>query len=168
LKQTGKYDFQFSGLKLGNHQLNWPVAPDFFDNFEGTGVTEAKLKLDLEVEKKERLMTLNFHIVGEVKVHCDRCNDPLWLDVNSSEELVARFSNETDLSDDKILFLDASEYKLDLTQFIYEFTILDLPLKRVHEEGQCNPEVVSMLSEPEEEEKQTDPRWEALKNIQKE
>ena len=148
--------------------MQWEIEPRFFDAFEATGVEEAHLELTLDVDKKERLMTLNFHIVGKVKVPCDRCTAPLWIDVDSEEEIIARFSNETDLSDDKVLFLDTSEYKLDLSQFIYEFTILDLPLKRAHVEGECDPEVVSMLTpeEKEQNDKEIDPRWEALKNIQ--
>lgn len=168
MKQIGTYDFQFSGLKVGVHELDWEVEPTFFDAYKGSGIDQCKLILRLSVDKKERLMTLNFDITGEVIVKCDRCNEPLSIGINSTEELIARFSNETDLTDDKVLFLDSSEYKLDLTQFIYEFTVLDLPLKRAHEEGECNPEVVSMLSKDEKEEKQIDPRWEALKNIQKE
>lgn len=153
------------------HQQAWEISPDFLEAFERTGVTTSELHLNLEVEKKERFMTLVFHITGNVEVLCDRCNEPLRIEVESREELIARFSNETDLTDDKVLLIGASEYKLDLSQFIYEFTILQLPLKRAHEEGECDPEVVSRLTEDEEEtidEKQIDPRWEALKNLQKE
>ena len=169
LKPLATYDLQFSGLKVGHHQLEWDVEEAFFDAFDTSGIEDSKLLLVLDLERKERLMTLDFHISGAVKVNCDRCNEPLWLDIDSQQELIARFSNETDFSDDKVLFLDSSEYKIDLTQFIYEFTVLDLPLKRVHKEEECNQEVVQRLTATEEnKEKQIDPRWEALKKINKE
>lgn len=79
--------------------------------------------------------------------------------------MIARFASETDLSGDDVIFLDPSEYKLDMHQYIYEFVLLSLPVKRVHPEGQCDPEVEAFLSGSEEHNEEIDPRWEALNNL---
>jgi uncharacterized metal-binding protein YceD (DUF177 family) len=41
---------------------------------------------------------------------------------------------------------------LDLTQYIYESIVLSLPYSRVHEEGECNPEMLASFQEISEEE----------------
>lgn len=121
------------------------------------------------LDKNDRMMLLNFHITGQVKTLCDRCGEPVWIDVNSNDELIARFANKTDLSGDEVIFLDNSEYKLEIGQYIYEFTMLSLPTKRIHPEGDCPANVDEFLSqqEPEEGTKTEDPRWEALKQLKK-
>ena len=60
---------------------------------------------------------------------------------------------------------------LDLKQLIFEIIILNLPNKRQHpfdEEGNstCNEEMVDLVNKyTEVEEKSSDPRWDALKNL---
>lgn len=110
-------------------------------------------------------MTLNFNISGRVKTLCDRCAEDLWLPVDADNELIARFANETDLSGDEVIFLDNSEYKLAIGQYIYEFTMLSLPAKRAHASGECPVDVDKYLNTDSEETKTEDPRWEALKNL---
>ena len=62
---------------------------------------------------------------------------------------------------------DIHTHDFDVSSLIYEYIILAVPMYRVHPEGQCNPEVIAMLTaKPEEpEEKDIDPRWAALKDI---
>lgn len=169
MKQSDPYEFKFSGLKPGKHELDWAVAHDFFAEHETGDIESSDIKLFLYVEKQERLMNLDFVIEGRVQVICDRCGDLFWMNLHSENSLIARFSNETDFSDDKVIFLDSSEYKIDLSQFIYEFTVLELPLKRTHDEGECRQEVIDQLTDAEEqvdENDNIDPRWEALRKLQ--
>lgn len=165
MKPTNKYEIQFSGLSLGNHVFEWTLEQAFFSESGFDEILGSSLLARVSLDKKERLMTMAVDISGRVQVACDRCGDDLWLPISSHNELVARFASETDLSGDDVIFLDPSEYKLDMRQYIYEFVLLSLPVKRVHPEGQCNPEVEAFLSGSEEYKEEIDPRWEALNNL---
>jgi len=178
LQHSTTYEIQFSGLALGQHDFEWPLEPTFFKRFENEEILESDLHAKVSLDKKERLMNLTFTIEGKVKTLCDRCGDEVWTDIEAEDEIVARFSNETDLSNDDVIFLNSSEYKLDIGQFLYEFSLLAVPQKRVHDEGECNPAAEEFFDELEEDEEENekeekeiddndyiDPRWEALKKL---
>ena len=171
--QSTTYEIQFSGLSLGNHVFDWNLEKSFFHSFNAEEILDAKVHAKVSLEKKERLMELVFTIDGEVKTICDRCGEDVWTTIQTEQELLVRFSNETDLSGDEVIFLDSGEYKLDVAQYLFEFSYLSLPVKRVHPDGECNEEVVDFLSESFEndstqenaEDSNIDPRWEALKKL---
>jgi hypothetical protein len=45
----------------------------FFACFEGSELSHGKFHVEVEMEKKERLLNFNFHFDGSVRVVCDRC-----------------------------------------------------------------------------------------------
>ena len=48
--------------------------------------------------------------------------------------------------DREIVWLPVTEENLDLSQAIYDYICLSLPVQRVHEEGECDPEAMKYLS----------------------
>ena len=75
--------------------------------------------------------------------------------------------------DDDIISIAANEHELNISQFVYEYIMLSLPLKRVHPDDKdgnstCDKEVLDKLNDyivEEEEEDSKDPRWDGLKDI---
>lgn len=169
LKSKSKYIIQFSGLALGNHEFDWELEPLFFEDENLIDILETSLSVHLWLNKTERMMSLDFHINGKIKCYCDRCGEELWLDVDSNDNLIARFGPETNFTDDEVIFLCPAEYELDVKQFIYEFVLIGLPARKTHEEGKCNSEVLEYLTEIEEKEESNDndPRWKALEKLKK-
>ena len=51
-----------------------------------------------------------------------------------------------DDSSDDMVIIDPSEGELDLKQYIYDYVCINLPLQRVHSEGECNAEVMRILN----------------------
>ena len=45
-----------------------------------------------------------------------------------------------------MVIIDPSEGELDLKQYIYDYVCINLPLQRVHREGECNAEVMRILN----------------------
>jgi uncharacterized metal-binding protein YceD (DUF177 family) len=167
LKPQQSYELQFIGLKEGKHEMDWSIGYDLFEDRQAEEIIDTHLLTHLSIEKKERLMNLYFEIDGTVKVNCDRCGESFDFQLSTENELVVRFANETDFSDDDVIFLDDSKYKVDLSQHLYEFVMTALPRRRIHDDGECNEEVLNLLDGEEEEtnENEIDPRWEALKKL---
>ena len=74
--------------------------------------------------------------------------------------------------DDDIWVLDENTYELDVFHFVYESIMLALPHRLVHEDDEngnptCDPQVMETLEKLSHtaEENETDPRWDALKNL---
>jgi uncharacterized protein len=171
LNVDNSYELRITGLKLGIHRYDWVIDERFLVERGVEHFSTARLLVDLEVEKKERLMNLTFTIDGDLTTVCDRCGEAVTIDLGTEDHLVVKFAHETDLTDDEVVFIDENDHQFDVSQFIYEFIVVGLPSRLVHSEGACNPEVMKYLEESseedlkKEEEKDIDPRWEALKNL---
>ena len=159
----------------------YKVDDDFFKLIEAPGIEKGKLDVSLTVNKGISAYELNFHIEGVVIGICDRCLDEVEVDVDTDNvlkvKLGAEFSDE-----EEILVIPEGEGIINVAWYIYEFAYLSLPYRIVHEEGECNEQMQEKLNGlmryengneegsddefvEEEEEKETDPRWNALKKI---
>lgn len=112
------------GLKAGRTHFDWKADGEFFGTFENSEILDADLEIGVDVDNLVEKIEVNCTIDGTVTVICDRCLERLTLPVHTSF-----FEDET----------------LDLTQDIYDYVCISLPLQRVHPEGECNPETVKYL-----------------------
>lgn len=168
MNRSPKYNVQFSGLGLGEHKFEWFIDRTFFDEFENEDIQQASLNARLVLNKHDRLMNLSFVIDGNIETKCDHCGDSLTIKISTHNDLIARFAEETDLSGDEVIFLSNAEHTLDLSQHIYEFIVLAIPVRRSHEDGKCDPTIDRFLIHQEPEKAtQKDPRWQALDKLRK-
>jgi uncharacterized metal-binding protein YceD (DUF177 family) len=85
--------------------------------------------------------------------------------------ILVKFGKNIEDSDPDIITLPVDEHELDLKQHIYEFILLDLPIKRVHPDDNdgnstCDPVMLKKLEELiVEDEIENDPRWDELKKL---
>jgi len=156
----------FGGLKLGKHQFDLKVEDSFFDHFEYGEIKSGSVNIHLDLEKQERMLVLDFTINGTVFFPCDRCGDPLGIDITGKERLIVKLGNEYLEESEEVQIIPETDKSFDVSTFLYEVMHLLLPAKRVHTdnlkgESQCNPEVLKKLKELSEQHS-PDPRWEIL------
>ena len=79
---------------------------------------------------------------------------------------------EEESEDENLIVIAPESYQIDLTQHLYELISLSLPAKMVHEDGDCNEEMVELInkykqpsSDSNSDDDDIDPRWSALKNL---
>jgi uncharacterized metal-binding protein YceD (DUF177 family) len=123
------------------------------------------------------MLDLDFMLSGTANVVCDTCLAAVDMPISLEFKLVIKFSDSENLADDEIIYLNRGEHEYDLKQFLYESLIVAIPSKKscdeVPEPKPCNKDVlakiglVTNVEEAEEEsgEKDTDPRWDKLKDI---
>lgn len=157
----------FFGLKEGKHEFNFVIGQSFFEAFENSLLDDADVTVKLKLEKLSNMLILNFKVKGTTRVSCDRCGDDFDLPIKTSERLIVKFGDEAFDQTDEIIVLQHDAHDYDVSQEIYEMLILSLPNKRVHpRKSDCNPEAIERLkSFKSNEEDNTDPRWDALKNL---
>ena len=169
MEKGNEYQIPVNGLALGNHSYHFDVKDDFFEGMDYSEIHQGTVSIDLDIEKRELMMTLNFALQGKVRVACDRCADEFDIPIENNEVYYVKFGSEVAEESDDVIVVPADQHDFDISSLIYEYIILSIPIHRVHPEGECNPEVLQMLSHEEEpvaeEENETDPRWAALKNI---
>ena len=114
---------------------------------------------------------LTLEVSGSVWVLCDRCLQPLTMPVASDNTMEVQLG-EQDEEDEHLLMLDERRPVLDLSWLAYEQVALTLPLRHVHDEGECSGDVAERLQQfadeaetAEQAETETDPRWDKLKSL---
>lgn len=194
MKSKREYIIPFIGLKLGFHEYEFDVHDTFFEEREYSIVHKGNVNVKLVLEKKETMMIAEFAIEGSVFTDCDRCNDPMEVPVKGNYRVIFKFGLEPE-DDETLIVLHPDSYEIDLRDSVYELTTVSLPSRMVHPKGECNEEMIELLSkyslqkedseedddwdedddfdddddwedeEDDDDEDPIDPRWSGLKNL---
>ena len=166
------YHINFSSLKNGTHRFDYLIEHPFFAKFEYSPVKEGRVWVNISLSKHETMMVLDFSIKGTVNVPCDRCLEYFDLPIEGNQKLVVKFGETTEEQTDEILILSHAEYELDVSQYIYEFILLNVPIRMEHPEdtkgnSTCNPNAMDLLEKMsrKQESQEADPRWDVLKKL---
>ncbi len=164
-----KYQIQFSGLKPGTYSFDFDLDQSFFEHYRINDVTGSKVIVHIDMEKEDRMIVFRFDIRGSVDVFCDRCGDPLTVKIEGQQSLVVKLSDHNEEESEDVQIVKESESRFDLSQFIYEYVSLMLPVYRVHgvdSKGKtlCDPDILKRLEELKESHA-PDPRWEVLNKL---
>src|SRR5690606_12657668 len=191
---TNEKDFliQFSGLKLGEHQFEYHIENDFFDLFDYSEYNSTNIKVDVTLLKKTTMLELTFSHSGTVNVPCDVTNEDFDLPIQGNLKILVKFGEEYNDENEELLILPFSEFQLNVAQYIYEMIALSVTYKRVHPDiaadyeideefddldflDQDDLELINQdddfleddlnTEENSDENKETDPRWDKLKQL---
>jgi len=137
-----------NGWTEGRKEFQVSVGKEFFEAFDNSEILDANVRIDISVEKSLRVTDVDLELSGTLTVPCDRCLEDLVIPVSASPRLRVRFGAGKDEEEDgrETLFADPSLPDLDLSQEIYDYAMLALPLQRVHPEGGCNPAALRYLN----------------------
>ena len=167
---------QFSGLKSGKYTYDYKLGDSFFEEFENDELKSGNIDFEVILEKEERMLMFTFMFHGTVNTVCDRCLGEMAIAVEGEERLYVKFSDNETTDEEDIVYLPEKAYEIDLAQWMYEYVAVRIPMQKVHPEGECDPEMLKYISNESTEEEEsdgmhkrengdTDPRWDALKQM---
>ena len=166
-----QFEIPFVGLKIGIHDFEFKIDKSFFEAMPYSIVNDGDLKVWMELEKKETMLIADFEFFGTIKMECARCNEAMDVEVEGDLTIYYKFGNE-EAEDENLIVIPYESYQIDVTQPIYEMITMAIPLRPVHDEDECDEEMVKLIekfqNQPKEEgtkEDNIDPRWSALKNL---
>ena len=146
-KMSERFIIPLNGLTAGENVFSWQIGREFFESFENAEILDAQLDVEVRVEKSGRYIGVDCEISGTVTVECDRCLDELDIPVDADVRLSVKYgeespSEEFQNTDREILFVPEDCAELDMSQIIYDYVCISLPMQRTHDEGECNPSVM--------------------------
>ncbi|MEO6406732.1 MAG: DUF177 domain-containing protein [Ferruginibacter sp.] len=154
-----EFEIAFVGLKSGIHEFSYELDNKFFIEKEAQDFANAKANVKLSLEKNTGFMLLKFDVGGKADVTCDRCGNLLMMELwDEFKMLVKLVDNPEEMNvqeeDPDVFYIARSESHLDVSDWIYEFVMLSVPMQRMcslEEMGgpQCNNEVLDKLKEME-------------------
>jgi uncharacterized protein len=165
MKKFSNFNIPFEGLILGNHHYDFRIDKAFFDLFEYCEITDGEFDVEVELERKETMLILDFNLSGKVIVQCDRCGSEVTLPIKFEEKIYVKFGEESS-DNENILILPMNAHQINIAELLEEFAVLSLPVRKVHKKGKCDKEALKRLEILEQHDStKIDPRWEKLKGL---
>ena len=182
------YNVVLKDISNETRVFEYDLDDAYFKKIDSPEVQKGNIKAKVSVLKKLSTYELLFVIEGTVIIPCDRCLDDMVQAIHYKEKLQVKFG-DTFSEEDEIVIVPEAEGAINIAWFLYEFIVLNIPMKHVHATGECNKTMATKLKkhitrqkgddddednsavEFDEEddftpdEIQTDPRWDGLQNI---
>lgn len=168
--KSGTFKVQFSGLKLGKHHFDFNVDDAFFERLDYSPIKKGEVEVAVVLDKKSAMMVLDFKLKGWVIENCDRCTVEYRQQVSGDHQIYVKFGDDFDEPDENLLVIPRDEYELDISQLIYEFIQLSVPLRKIPceenaDDSMCDKDTLKVLEASEVDEKNNNPLWVGLNKI---
>ena len=149
MSEQNHYIVDLKRLPLGTHLFDFQLDSDFFSSLEKTEIISGDVACKAVLNLREEDYQLNITVHGTVFVVCDRCLDPMPLEIDDEQEI---FSEDEEMSNDK-----SQMSTIDLSWLAYEIVSINIPIVHSHQAGECNKQMELLLhdhlcDEPEPEE----------------
>jgi uncharacterized metal-binding protein YceD (DUF177 family) len=171
MKALRQFDIAFVGLTPGEHTFEYQITDSFFENYGPQDFSNCNATVKLVLDKKNNFFMLKFEIGGTVTVNCDRCGQPLelqlWDDFNHVVKMVDNPQELNEADDTDVSFISLTESHLNVADWIYEFIHLSIPMQCIHPEDStgksgCDPKVLDMLDQMNRQTNENNPIWKDL------
>ncbi|KXH78689.1 YceD family protein [Chryseobacterium kwangjuense] len=166
------YDVSFSGLKNGKHEFKFEIDKTFFQLFDTEQeFTNPRILADVFLEKHTTFLEFEIKVRGMVELICDITNDAFDYPIENEIKILVNFGEEYDDSNEDVITIPASDHAFNVAQLIYENVQLSIPMKKISPDvSDEDLEILNRFSpkdieETEEEEHDSDPRWDALRKL---
>lgn len=133
-KALTPYVLPIKGLSTGTHTYSFQVDETFFRAFEASPVEYANVEVALVLDKKPRILVLDFDLAGTVQTECDRCLTTIQLPISGQHQLIVKYGEATnDSEDEDVVYISPDLSSWSVAQFVYEYILLALPLIKVYD-----------------------------------
>lgn len=185
MSKFGQYNIILKEIAESVRVFEFELNDAYFAKIDSPEVTKGNVKAKVSVQKKIATYELTFKLEGIIKIPCNRCLDDMEQFVKHEEKIEVKFGNNF-AEENEIVVVPENEGSINVAWFLYEFIVLNIPIKHNHLPGECNKSMVDKLKrhitrqkdDTEDntlfegdddnamvEDTQADPRWESLQNI---
>ena len=139
MSEQSHYIIDISRLPIGTHSFDIQLDNDFFASLEKSEILSGEVAAKATLNLREEDYSLTIAVRGTVFVVCDRCLDPMPLEINATETM---FSNDGLTNDDAAMPLND---EIDLSWLAYEIVSINIPIVHSHQPGECNQQMELLL-----------------------
>lgn len=178
------YNILLKELNTDSRTYEYLLDDGYFKKIDSPEVQKGLVNAKVVLKQKSESYELSFVLNGFVIVACNRCLDDMEQPIQYKDKLIVKLGNEFAEEDD-VVIVPESEGAINIAWFLYEFIVLNIPIKHIHNPGECNKTMVGKLkrhiTRSKDDENDTDddlndeaddneitnidPRWEGLQNI---
>ncbi len=170
-KRNSDFEIEIFNLENKEYTYDLKVGNDFFKSQEGSVIEEGNVRVHVVLDKSDVFFDLLFWIEGEVALICDRSLEKFNAPISINEKLICKYGQEELEIDEQVIQITKSTQTIDLSQYIYEFISLSIPMKKLHpkfkDEDDDEGILIYSSEDGEKVDKKIDPRWGKLKELKK-
>lgn len=170
IKVRSDYKIPFVQLEFGSHNFDYQIDASFFERMPVGLVQDGKVHVLVEFHKLEGLFNLTYSWDGYLNCICDNCLDDIQYPIKNTASVQVKIQQDAPEDEPDLIYISPNEQQLDVYQMIYDFLVLDLPMRKLCANWtklrkECNPKVVDILTRKKNPESTTDARWDKLKKL---
>ena len=137
MSEQNHYIVDLKRLPVGTHLFDFQLDSDFFASLEKSEILSGEVAAKAVLNLREEDYRLNIAVQGTVFVVCDRCLDPMPLDINDEQEIWSAEEDDEQSS--------TTNHQLDLSWLAYEIVSINIPIVHSHQPGECNKQMELLL-----------------------
>ena len=162
-----EYTIPIKGLGIGIHHFKFDLDKTFFSHFKESPIKECNLQMDLKLDKRPEMIILDFFTSGTIQTPCDRCLEEIALPIDGENQLILKIAEIAGTENETVVYITQALNEFNIAKYIYEFSVLSIPIFKVEEEDHvCDEEIVKFLErERDEDDESSNPIWDALKGF---
>ncbi len=162
-----EFTVPLTGLKPGAHVYKMEAGKDFFSHFENSPIQEGLFQVEISLDRRTDMAIVDFDIQGSYRCNCDRCLVAISLPIEIQDEIILKFDEQGDDSDE-VIYLDSQASEWNAAKVVYELICLAKPLINVYDcKGKpCDQTMLKKLNEYETHHDDDNDLWKDLQNIQ--
>jgi uncharacterized metal-binding protein YceD (DUF177 family) len=127
-----EFEVNLIRLKDGENKFEFELNSVFFNEFPDSLIKEGQGRAFLTIEKSETMLRLEIQINLEVMLLCDVSLESFVHQIDTNQTLIIKFGEEDlELSEDVLVIKKETQF-INVADFIYEFTNLLIPMKKIH------------------------------------
>ena len=137
MSEQNHYIIDLKRLPIGTHSFDIQLNDEFFKSLEKSEILSGKVEAKATLNLREEDYQLNIAVRGTVFVVCDRCLDPMPLEIKDEQEI---FSEDEEANGQQPI-----ANSLDLSWLAYEIVSINIPIVHCHQAGECNQQMELLL-----------------------
>ena len=135
MSEKNHYIIDLKRLPVGTHTFDITLDDAFFKSLEKSEILSGTVDCQATLNLREEDYRLNIAVRGTVFVVCDRCLDPMPLEINANDSMIDSLNDAAELPNDE----------LDLSWLAYEIVSINIPIVHSHQAGECNKQMELLL-----------------------
>tara|TARA_B100002051_G_scaffold271053_1_gene305022 strand:- start:704 stop:1210 length:507 start_codon:yes stop_codon:yes gene_type:complete len=132
-KLLRKYDIKIQSLSNNKHSFEFDFNHELFEFFsEENEIKNTIGNCKISLIKSDLMLDIKFSINGNTDLICDRTLKRFTYSLNIDKKMLFKFGDEDQELSEEMVIIDRNKSKINIGKFIYEFFILEIPVKRLH------------------------------------
>jgi uncharacterized metal-binding protein YceD (DUF177 family) len=162
--KLSEFDIDFNKFKNEKDSFTFKLKDAFFELKENSLYQHGDFDVEIQCEKFEDTIVLDYSLVGHIKSQCERCLNQIKIHINTSRQDVLKLTLDNNLLNEEN-YLSVNHPVHSVYDSIYEQICLDIPTRLICENSEIQKKCTIEHLDSNETDKEVDERWAELKKL---